>query len=39
MKKLTSDLQKDVSSDEIQCIVGEWVDLVKEESNGLNNNY
>ncbi|UZT81747.1 MerR family transcriptional regulator [Caproicibacterium sp. BJN0003] len=38
MKKLTLDLRKDVSSNEIQCIVGEWVDLVKEETNGLKNN-
>lgn len=27
MKKVTSDLKKDVSSNEIQCLVGEWVKM------------
>lgn len=35
MEKLTSDLSKDVSSDEIQCIVGEWVNLVNKQTFGL----
>lgn len=39
VKKLTSDLSKDVSSNEIQCIVDEWVKLVSSQINGLDNNY
>lgn len=39
MKKLTSDLKKDVSSNEIQCIVDEWVNLVNRQTSGLDNNY
>ncbi len=35
MEKLTSDLSKDVSSDEIQCIVSEWVNLVNKQTFGL----
>lgn len=35
MKKLTSDLSKDVSSDEIQCTIGEWINLVNERLFGL----
>lgn len=39
MKKLTSDLKKDISSSEIQSIVGEWVNFVNKQVNGLDDNY
>lgn len=39
IKKLTSDLSKDASSNEIQCIVDEWVKLVSSQINGLDNNF
>lgn len=39
MKKLTSDLKKDASSNEIQCIVDEWVNVVNKQTSGLDNSY
>lgn len=39
MKKLTSDLSKDASSNEIQCIIDEWVKLSNSTISGLDDNY